>query len=182
MKEYIMDAEKKTVVRRGPFEISSDTRILYNVLEKGLIKEGRDIVSYKELSAAIGRDVQGEARGILGTARKLIKRQHKILLEAVTNEGIKKTEDYEGALDKSRNHIRRTARHTIIDVGQALNGQPINPTIAAKISTMNAMMLFAGPKIPQKLIDKIEQEKLKELSTVETLRLFLPEKKNRQEQ
>ena len=175
-----METEKKNVVRRGPFEMSSDARILYNVLEKGLIKEGKEIVSYKELSAAIGRSVQGEARSLLGTARKLIKRQHKILLEAITNEGIKKTDDYEGALDKSRDHIRRTARHTIIDVGQAMNGQPINPIIAAKISTMNAMVLFAGPKVPQRLIDRIEQEKLKELSTAETLRLFLPEKKNGQ--
>jgi len=166
------DNQKTEAKRRGPFELSSDARVLYNVLETSLIKEGNELVTYQQLSAAIGRDVQKEARGILGTARRIIQNEHKILLEAVQNTGIKRSVDYEGATDKVRNHIRRTVKHKTKDILQALNGKSITPTLAAKISTMSAIELFSRPKIPQKLIDTIQQRKLKELSTTETLKLF----------
>lgn len=168
------ETEKQNVQasRRGPFELSSDARILYNVLEAAFMREGKNLVTYKELSAAIGRDVQKEARGLLGTARRLVENQHKILLEAVTNTGIQKTNECEGAMDKAHAHIRRMAKKTTKRVGNAMNGKLITPVLAAKFSTMNAIRLFAEPKAPQKLIETIEKKKVKELSTAETLRLF----------
>ena len=170
-------SEKTEVKRRGPFELSSDARILYNVLETGFIKEGRDTITYKELSAAILRDVQQEARGVLSTARRLVENQHKILLEAVTNEGIRKTEEHEGAMDRTHAHIRRMAKQTTKRVGNALNGKPVTPSLAAKFSTMNAIRLFSGPKVPQKLLNTLQERKLKELSAAETMQLFAGELK-----
>jgi len=166
------EKQKTEAKRRGPFELSSDARILYNVLEKAFIKEGKTLVTYTELSAAIQRDVQKEARGLLGTARRLIENQHKVLLEAVMNTGIQKSEETEGAMDRGHAHIHRTSRKLIKRVGNAMNGKPVTASLGAKFSTMNAITLFSGPKAPQKLIETLEQRKLKELSTAETLRLF----------
>ena len=167
-----MSSEKTETKKRGIFELSSDTRILYNVLEKNLIKDGNELVTYKELSDSIGRNVQGEARGLLGTARKMIQNQHKIILEVVMNEGIKISENYEGVIDRATSHVRRTVRNTSKTVGNALNGQPITATVAAKFSVMNAIELFSRPNMPKKLIETIENNKLRELSAAETLKLF----------
>jgi hypothetical protein len=57
--------------RRTIGEMSTDARVLYNVIVKGFTKDGRDFLGYPELSAVIGgRDVQKEARGLLQTARR----------------------------------------------------------------------------------------------------------------
>jgi len=175
------EKQKTEAKRRGPFELSSDARILYNVLETALIKEGNELASYQQLSAAIGRDVQKDARGLLATARRLVQNEHKILLEAVQNTGIKRSDDYEGAADKTREHVRRTIKRRAKEIGQAINGKDVTPILAAKLSIMNVIMLFSQTKAPQRLIETIQQRKLKELSTADTLRLFQPESKANQD-
>jgi len=164
-----MEAKAK---RKGPFELSTDTRILYNVLEKSIIKEGKESVSYKELTASIGRDVQSEARGLLATARKHIQREHKILLETVMGEGVRKSEDYKGAISKIKLHVHRTVRHRTREVANAVADKEIDSELSADLSIMGVLELFARPKIPEKLLAAVSQKKLRELPTDETLKLF----------
>lgn len=157
---------------RGSYEMSSDARVLYDYLEKNLIDEKHDIVKYSDLSNCIKRDVQKEAISILKTARNNIEKQHNIMLEVVRSVGIKISTDYEGALDKNLRHVRKSSRRTTKKVGRALTVDKINASIAAKLSIHGALDLMTSPKVPKKLIDSVEANKLKELSTAETLKLF----------
>ena len=87
--------------------MSTDTRILIDILEKALIKEANRSISYAELSSAIGRDVQGNARGLLKTARKHVEKENHIIIDTVRNEGLEVTEEYIGYLEKKTAGFRR---------------------------------------------------------------------------
>lgn len=158
--------------RRVPSELSTDTRILYNVLEKGLIKDSREIVPYSELSEAIQRDVQDGARGILQTARRHIQKEHRVLLEPVINVGIKKTDDCEGVIDRCLGHVNRTVRRKSKEVNNAINDMEIDSSLAAKLSIAGLTELLTKRKAQKKLKAVLEERKIKEISTNEALKLF----------
>jgi len=161
-----------TIRKKAINELHTDTRILYNTLESKIIKEGNDSVSYDELSKAIGRDVRQEARGLLNTARKHIEREHHITLEVVRNEGIKKTTDYCGLMEKTTGHIGKQGRRTVSRVLNAINGQQLNSATAARLSQLGAINLFTRPKTVKRLEEHISSHERKELATAETLKLF----------
>ena len=161
------------VKRKGPFELSTDARILFNKLETVLTKEKKDFVSYKELSESINRNVQKSGNGVLRTARKHFSEEHPdIMLETVRNEGIKVSEDYEGHLDKSLKHIRKSSRKTTKIISRAIPSDKLTTAIVAKMGIHEVFQIMSKTKIPQKLLDTIEAKQLKELSTAETLKMF----------
>jgi hypothetical protein len=166
-----------TTKRKAINELHTDTRILFNVLETRLVDQKAERIGYDELSKAIGRDVQKQARGLLKTARKHIEEQYHILLEPIVGEGLKISKDYAGLLGKSTAHIRRQARGTAKRVLNGINGSEIDPEqkleITARLSILGAIELFTKPKLPKKLMASIEREPAKQLPTAETLKLFL---------
>jgi hypothetical protein len=169
--------DRKEKSGRAICEMHTDTRILRNLLEVALVKEGRTEVSYEELSAGISRNVQKEARGLLATARKHIEREHGLLLEPIFGVGLKVTNDYAGVVAKQTSHFRRISNRTIKRVLNATTGKDLDPEqrrrMLAGVSVLGAIRLCAQPKSTKKLNEYLSAtDKQKELPTAETLRLF----------
>ena len=165
-------------ISRKPLnEMHSDTRILINVLESQMIRGDKEVVTYIELSKAIGRDVRLNAMGLLGTARKAIERDYHVTLETIPTIGVKKTTDYPGILDHTNQHIGRQARRNINRVVNAIadgkelnNGQAL--AINSRLSLLGAIALFTKRNSIKKLETKVAENMNKELPIAETLRLF----------
>jgi hypothetical protein len=162
--------------RRAICEMHSDTRILYNVLENKLIKDKQEQVTYQQLSAAISRDVQSEARGMLATARKNIEQEHAVIIEPVIGIGLKVTVDYAGVKDKELSGIRRKGNRAHKRLLNAIAGKDLDDTVqldlAIGLSTLGAIELCTKPTTRKRLGTYIESHGRKELPTAETLRLF----------
>lgn len=96
-------AEKRAVP-----ELSVDTQVLERTLRASAVGT---IVSYEELSKAIGRDVQNGARHILHSARRRLLAQDRIVFGVVTDVGLKRLDDHGivGTAGQRLRHIRRTA-------------------------------------------------------------------------
>jgi hypothetical protein len=98
-----MDA---TIVKKTIPEVSEETKILVSVLREA--KTG-ETVSYKKLSAAINRDVQREAYGLLSSARKIVQREDRTVFVPVLNEGLRNATD-QIILDIESGGVRRIRR------------------------------------------------------------------------
>ncbi len=167
------------VTKKSLIELSNDARILINLIESRLIKGGAERVTYAEMSAAIGgRNVQAEARHLLGTARRAIQKEHKVLIDTITNEGICVSSDYAGLVKKNRRHIRRITRRTNQVVLNAIQDKTLDDSqqleLMADLSLNEAMLLLCGRKAPAKLLSKIKENQNNQLPTAETIRLYLP--------
>jgi hypothetical protein len=95
--------------KRAIPELSIDTQTLERLLASAGIG---DIVPYADLSTAIGRDVQADARGCLNTARKRLHKHSRVVFGVVTNVGIKRLND-EGKVGAAGAHIQRGRRQFI---------------------------------------------------------------------
>lgn len=84
-------------------ELGIDTQTLERAL---LALQIGEVISYADLSASIGRDVQREAHGNLATARKRLLRSHRMVFGAVINIGIKRLSD-EGKIAAAHGHLKR---------------------------------------------------------------------------
>lgn len=159
-------------------EISTETRILHNLLEKVLLKEERPLVTYTELNAAIGRNVQQEAAGLLQTARKNVEKEHGVIIDVVRSEGLKLTNDYAGVLDQQSRQIYRKAGKHSRRVLRAMMNQEDLPReqrlrITERLSTMNAVRLFSKRTVPPQLTAYIKKHDVsQELPVAQTLKLF----------
>jgi threonine dehydrogenase-like Zn-dependent dehydrogenase len=161
--------------RKGINELHTDTRILINVLESKLVKEGGEMVSYKELSQAIARNVQNGARGLLTTAMKHVEKQNNIVLVSVRNEGIKRTEDLIGLNDATLHHIGKASNKSLRRTLNALPNTKLDPAqTTALYARMSALGAFAVCSKPASLktIEGRVAETQKELPVTETLKLF----------
>jgi len=166
-------AQRKTAIN----ELSTDTRILINVLKAELIHNKHDFVSYKTLSVAIQKDVQKEARGLLSTARKHVQDEHHILLRPVIGKGIKKTDDLVGEAERSTKSIGKKARRAAREIVNAAQDKVFNngeeTHLNARLSQLGAIAIFAKPKSTGRIEQRIKELNIKtELPTKETLRLF----------
>jgi hypothetical protein len=74
------------------FVASSDVRRLCKRLAEAQVG---DVLTYKELSALIARDIQTEARGALMSARRITQRERGIVFGTIMNEGLKRLSDIE---------------------------------------------------------------------------------------
>jgi len=167
-----MEAKRKAIS-----EMATDTRILCNVLESHLIKEGKDFVSYDDLNAAINGDVQLEARGRLATARKYIEREHGTLLECIMGQGLKRSSDRCGTLDTATKSIKRKARRAVRRVVNTLGKVDESDTstltaVNTRVSLLGAIVMFASNKAQKKLTEKVQANQAKELPVGETLKVF----------
>lgn len=90
-------------------EVSIDTLALEQLLLTVAIS---DVIGYDRLSAAIGRDVQADARHLLRTARERVRRSQQMVFEPIVNVGLKRLDDVGivGLGGVYRGRIRRLAR------------------------------------------------------------------------
>ena len=157
-------------------ENETDTRILANTIKMALV-DGDGFVSYADLSASINRDVQDGAYSILKKARKIIEREHGILIETMTNEGIKRTHDMCGTVEHTVTHISKATKRTMNRVVNAAKDAPLKngemAALNARLSQLGVISIFAKKKATNKIEGKIADMGIKtELPTAETLRLF----------
>jgi hypothetical protein len=102
-------------------QLSFDTRVLATRLAKLAANEPSsfELVRYSELSAIIGRNVQGKARGNLMAARRKVLREHGIVIGVILDQGVKRLNDVEIVKSGASviRHINRTSvrgmRHQI---------------------------------------------------------------------
>ena len=74
------------------FIASLDAKRLCLLLEASYVGQ---LITYKEMSSAIGRDVQTEARAALNSARRIVQRELSYVFGTVPNEGLKRLNDVE---------------------------------------------------------------------------------------
>ena len=170
-------AENVTVKHRTIGDANVDTRILYDFIVLKLVKEKEAFLSYAQLNASIGgRDVQGDAYGMLRTARKRVDKDFHLLIETVNREGIKKSESVYGALERTIKHIGRSSRRTSKRVVNAMVDREMDDEQRIKagigLSVLGALEQFSKPKAQKLLEVKVRENQAKELPTAETLRLF----------
>lgn len=93
-------------------ELSADSKTLAAILNDAAVG---DVVTYSTLTRAIGRDVQGVARGCLDMARTIAQRDNKIIFDAVRNMGLRRLSDSQivDLGDKTRDTIRRASKRTM---------------------------------------------------------------------
>lgn len=102
-----------TTTTRAIAELSIDTQTLERELM--LIAIG-DVVTYGQLTRAIGRDVQNGASHLLASARHRVQRDHALCFEPVRGEGLKRLNDESivgtvaAAFGRVRNIARRGSR------------------------------------------------------------------------
>jgi len=163
-------------IKKSINEISTDTKILINYLEKEFVKEGRDFIPYSELSAAINRDVQQGARHLMDTAKKRVQAEHNLLLRPVFGEGIKKTTDLSGACDHTIKCIGRKARRTVKEVSNATIGKELCNDelihVNSRLSHLGAIMVFTKPKAVKRIESEVRKRGTSQIPTADTLKLF----------
>lgn len=170
-------AEEHEVRRRTIGEMSADARILYDFIIKRLLKDKVDSIGYAELSAAIGgRDVRGDAHGILATARRNVEKDHEMLIETVRGEGIRQSRAVSGVLEQTVKHIGRVSRRASSRVVNAASHQEMTEQervqVGVQLSVLGVIMQCSRAKAQKVLEAKVRANQAKELPTAETLRLF----------
>uniref|UniRef100_A0A6H2A0L2 Uncharacterized protein n=1 Tax=viral metagenome TaxID=1070528 RepID=A0A6H2A0L2_9ZZZZ len=102
-------------------ELSADSLKLYDILVKEF--EVGKIISYKDLTDSIRRDVQTKAYGNLATARKMAKRDNGLVFGTLPNIGYKCLSDPEIArcsVDRIKK-IRRESKAGLVDLSKVKN-------------------------------------------------------------
>lgn len=94
------------------FEKSADTKVIESVLAEANIG---DVVTYEQISKAIGRDVREFALSALGSARRGVFKEKKYVFEVIDNVGLKRLNDQEIVSSSARDirKLRKTARRGI---------------------------------------------------------------------
>ena len=163
------------VTRKSINELSPESRILIQYLTKHLIEDKQDVVTYQEMSAAIGRNVQTEARGKLNTARKHVETENQITIGTVSRVGVKITGDYEGIADNTLKSIGRKTRRTckrILNVKIGDLPDDRKTAVFSRVSTLGAINQFAKPSSVKKIEGKVKELGNVELPVKETVKMF----------
>lgn len=94
--------------KRAVPELSVDTQVLERLLRAA---PAGAVVTYDEMSKAIGRDVQNGARHLVQSARRRLLAQERIVFGVVTDVGLKRLDDHGivGTAGQRLKHIHRTA-------------------------------------------------------------------------
>jgi len=174
---FLRSKNMTEATRRTIGEMSTDARILYDVLVSRMVKGGEDFVPYTDLTKVIGgRNVQNGARGLLYTARKNVERDYNLLLESVRSEGVKKVQVLSGVVEGTVRHIGRMSRRTVSRVVNAAADRDMSNDerveVGVQLSLLGAIQQFTKPKARKLLEGKVKANESKELPTADTIRLF----------
>lgn len=140
------------------FQLGADTKVLASVLREAAVG---DVVLYTKLSSSIGRDVQGDARASLQTARSIVQREDNMVFEADRNVGLRRLNDHEivALWDKQRDHIRRVSKKTAKKVSCVdYDALPREMQVRhnASLSMAAAITMMVSEKSTKRLEQKIE--------------------------
>jgi predicted AAA+ superfamily ATPase len=124
--------------KRPRFQLSLDTRLLYDRIKQAEVGE---LVTYEELSTIIGRDVRENGRASLLSARRVAKRDDRIVFGVIQTQGIIRLDDNEivdtaDAVLKTIGKRERNAAQTIA----ASNYESLDPEHRVRHNTSMSMM------------------------------------------
>jgi hypothetical protein len=97
--------------KKASFEASADAKTLASMLKTCPIG---DVLTYDQLSRAVGRSVTTDARSALYTARSIVQKEDRMVFDVVRTVGLKRlsNEEIVDLSDKARDHVRRTSKKT----------------------------------------------------------------------
>lgn len=154
-------------------QTSIDAQMLYERIVQLNVGES---ISYAELSALVGRNVQDEGHGVLATARRMAEREE-IVFGTVMGQGIRRLSDPEivDTGDHAIARVRRAAKRgantvtAVADFDALPNEKKIkHNTLLSLLGTVTA---FMRPATAKKIATSVAQNSGK-LSVGDTLRAF----------
>lgn len=148
--------------------LSFDTQQLY---ERLLKNEGNfaSVIPYAEFSAIIGRDVQGDARGCLTSARRMALREKRLYFGTMAREGVKLLTDVERVAQTEAiiKHIGRSSRKGIRTAASVTDYEAMPQDMKTKHQT--AITIF---KLAEHVVKPRQQEVIE--AAVKEQQKFLP--------
>jgi hypothetical protein len=120
--------------------------------------------------------VTNGGRAILNTARKNLERDKNLLIECVHGQGVKVTEERVGILCGARKRIGKVCRKAMKRVVNSMTNKELpneeRVTVNTQLSLLGAIGMFTAPKAERVIEGQVKANEAKELSTLETLKLF----------
>lgn len=171
-----MNTEVEINAKPAIGQLGVDAALLAKRLAKAQFGE---LIHYKELSQMIGRNVQGDARHVLSSARRVVLRENEIAFSVVENEGLRRMNDDELAMSyhPALRHIRRTAKKAsrVVACADMAKLQPDKQReVSVGLSTVGAIELFTATKNVRKIADSIKPSAIPQKVNMEELsRLFV---------
>lgn len=155
------------------FEISADTRLVLQRLREVTVGE---LVTYRELGAAISKDLSG-ASGCLHRAREKLVRNEQIVFSVVRNVGLRRLNDRDivaataGDVGAIRRHAKRAVRKvtSISDFAALPSADQLRHTAALSIF---AAVAEVSSEKGLKRVEKAAQGRSGELPIAQTLSAF----------
>lgn len=160
-------------VTKSIAELSIDTRVLVSVLNR--VATGA-LLAYETLSKAISRDVQGDSRAVLSSARRIVQRDYGIVFACVSGVGLKRLSSAD-VVDQSSRHIEKSHRcaHrgikelSSVDTSQLTNDQAVS--FSARVSHLGVIANMTTDRAIKK-IENVQQASQQLLSLAQTLDAF----------
>lgn len=151
---------------------STDTKIIENVFAE--CKVG-DVVTYDDLSKAIGRDVRKFASGAIQTAKKTMLKDHSMVFGTVRNVGFQRLQDEQivDTFDNDRLRMQRIAKTSLGKLStvkfDALNEDQKKRHVAASAQA-GALAMFSQKSTSKKIESSVQSTST--MAIGDTLKLF----------
>lgn len=141
-------------------EAAQATRLLTGPLSR---LEVDAVATYAELSALVGLDVQTKGRGYLHSARKMVERDHGVLLGCVPNVGIKRLggDGLAAIGDETTSGIRRKVTRTCKRLLRGMGSMTLTNEQTVATNTRLSMLGAIGAMSTTKAAKRIEAEVVK---------------------
>lgn len=161
--------------RSAPFSVSIETTLLVERIKT--MAQG-DLVTYRDLTKLVGQDVQGEARHILQSARRICQREYQVVTDAERNVGIRRLTDVELTTSGLQVFagLRRAAKRGIdrVTAVSDFNALPDEEKIRhnATVSALAVIRVMARPKSVDRIAAAVNTTNTGQLPIARTLELF----------
>lgn len=155
------------------FEKSADTKIIESVLAAASVGQ---LVTYEEISKAIGRDVRQHALPSLRSARHGLLKSNRIVFGVETNVGLLRLDDSQivDSTEADRKRLKRAANRSIaklsvVDFDKLSPEKKKEHTVAS--AQMGAIAMFSASQAKKKIASNVNDGKAT-LAIGETLSMF----------
>ena len=160
------------------FELSADTKVLRSVLEESKVG---DVVTYAEMSKAIGRDVRAFAMGAINSARRILLNEQQYVFECIPKVGYKRLDDRSivKSMERDRRHISKYSGRSLKKLecvafdGLTKDEQKSHTVAAAQFGVLRMMSNATATK---RIEDRAGKADTATLAIGETLGLFTNDK------
>jgi len=153
-------------------ELSVDTQVLIDRLKK---VEPEQLITYAELTSAIGKNVQNGARHLLETARRRLIHDNQILFDVVINEGLKRVQGDQIVAVGSRGvkMIGRQARRTAKKIGCIGDDyHKLSKEQQHRFNGVGTILSFVSHATKEKQVAKISEAASEKIPMSKALELF----------